>query len=118
MTFLATVQPNPAEVSNDHFEAIMVFLGIVVTAVVGLAGIVIPLLLSAKRDAREARVQVKNNHGTNLREEADDRHNENARKLDWLIASVTYLLERSNAHGDSIAELEDTLTHRPQPKDT
>lgn len=64
-------------------------------AVLGLMGVILPLLIQTRRHAQRADVQVTNNHDTNLREEADERHDENrrtlvglARQLDDVAGSV------------------------------
>lgn len=44
-------------------------------------------------DAREARIQVKNNHDTNLREEGDERHDEQMTALKELARDVRGLRE-------------------------
>lgn len=46
-------------------------------------------LVEIADDAREARVQVKNSHTTNLREEGDERHEEIMGKLDSLAETQT-----------------------------
>src|SRR3990170_1329429 len=68
-----------------------------------------------QEDAAATRVQVENNHPTNLREEADERHGENSGKLDTLLEdvgvirrSLRRLWERSDKHNDAIHELEMT----------
>lgn len=48
---------------------------------------------SAAADAKEARVQVKNNHDTNLREEGDERHDEQMTALKELARDVRGLRE-------------------------
>lgn len=64
--------------------------------------------------------EVKNNHSTNLREEADVRHDENARKLDWLIQAVTRiqgdvqnLYTNDTQARAQLEELERTIDRRP-----
>lgn len=93
----------------------LVFLGIVVQSTRKHAR-------SADQNAAEARDQVTNNHSTNLREEADERHTENAEKLDILAAgqehlieemtsirrSVRRLWERSDKHSDQITDIYST----------
>jgi len=72
----------------------------VVVALVGLASTIVSILLTARvntkvnrvgRDAAAARIQVENNHETNMREEGDDRHAENSSKLDTIIRDLSRL---------------------------
>ena len=93
-----------------------------VVALVGLASTIVSILLTARvntkvnrvgRDAAAARIQVENNHETNMREEGDDRHAENSSKLDTIIRdlsrlrdSVGRLWERTDNHTDQIHDLE------------
>jgi hypothetical protein len=61
-----------------------------------LGGIILAILgwLLSRRvnriaeDTKATRVQVENDHPTNLREENDERHHENSTKLDTLIETV------------------------------
>jgi hypothetical protein len=61
--------------------AIIAGLVALTVAVLGLMGVMLPLLIQTRQHARRADVQVSNNHPTNLREEADERHDENRRSL-------------------------------------
>jgi len=68
---------------------------------------------TVRADARASRDQLVNGHSTNLREEADDRHDENGRKLDDILdeikslrTSVGRLWRRSDRHTDQIHDLE------------
>jgi uncharacterized protein YoxC len=70
-------------------------------------------------DVKATRYQVENNHDTNLREEGDERHNENSDKLDAILSeikslrgSVSRLWQRSDKHTDQIHDLE--LTQPPR----
>lgn len=107
----------------------------VIVALVGgtftLVNLIVTTLLSkrVKRvegDTKATRVQVENNHiddngnPINLREEADERHNQNTRMLEdiydevkRLRVSVGRLWRRSDKHTDQIHELE--LTKPPRP---
>jgi hypothetical protein len=85
----------------------------VVVAIITTIGAVLVALLSVqnarigriRKDAAETREQVANNHvdasgkPINLREEADERHAENAQKLDQII-------ETQREHGEAIAALQ------------
>lgn len=87
----------------------------VATALISALAAVLVALLSVqnvrlgriRRDAAETREQVANNHvdehgkPINLREENDERHAENAQKLDQII-------ETQKEHGDAIAALQVT----------
>lgn len=101
----------------------------VVIALIGAQAVVLaavlPPLLSARKhakraagDAAEARDQVSNNHGTNLRDELDERHEENK-------GSLHELLEWKRQHDLDAAErderiklLEDTIPNPAQPRRT
>lgn len=102
----------------------------------------IPVLISTRRharnaatDAAEARYQVANDHTTNLREEGDERHQENTKLLNAVLTRVDELAERitgvksdirgirrdvgrladaDRTHEDRIHELE--KTHPPRRK--
>jgi len=100
----------------------------VAVALIGLLGTMITIILNARlnakvnrvgRDARAARVQVENNHSTNMREEGDERHVENSTKLDTILeeikslrGSVSRLWQRTDKQNDDIHELQLT-----QPRD-
>jgi len=59
--------------------------------VIAVGGVILGVLYAVVKlrklaaDLGIVKTEVKNNHTTNLREEADDRHEENARKLDALL---------------------------------
>ena len=106
----------------------------VLVALLSLVGVIFSARANgnAKRanvNAAAARVQVENSHTTNLREEGDERHQENAQKLDRnsrqldtlleevgsIRKSVRRLWERSDLHGDQIHDLEITHPSRFAP---
>lgn len=121
-----------------------------ITGASGLAGVLITLSTrrNVKRQAKSldrtnavlgaVRDQVINGHGTiNLREESDERHDQNSGKLDLILADfaelrVTVLrngerlqtvasrlgkvMDRMEAQGDSIHELEMTQPRPPRPR--
>ncbi|MET3449804.1 hypothetical protein [Curtobacterium sp. 1544] len=113
--------------SNDHFVAIISGLVAVFVALCGLGGIVLPLLIKARNEARAANEQVSNNHvrpdGTpiNLREEQDERHEANSTVLTEIRKDVKSVLETLAVHGyrldrhhDDIERIEQTLDRRPE----
>ncbi|PZE84152.1 DUF2746 domain-containing protein [Curtobacterium sp. MCBD17_032] len=57
--------------------------------------------------------EVKNNHDTNLREEADVRHDENKGTLTAIERKVDAILERLGQHDWRLGELEHTQDRRP-----
>jgi len=115
---IANGMPNPADVSNDHFAVIVGGIVTLLVALCTLAGIVIPLLTRARRDAAVARDQTANNHDSNLRDDMDGKHDHQAARLDWLVAAVTYLLDRDQTGGPTErarAELLNTSPNRSHP---
>lgn len=56
--------------------------------------------------------EVKNNHSTNLREEADDRHYENRDKLDRLDGKIDTVLELVVNHGKAIERIIQTADNQ------
>lgn len=60
----------------------------VLVAIIAAVPAVLAIIVSnrGRQHAKAAREQVENNHSTNMREEFDERHYENARKLDQLVA--------------------------------
>lgn len=111
--FLAASEPNPAEVSNDHFAVIVGGIITVLVALISLAGIILPLLLRARKDAAVARDQTANNHDSNLRDDMDGKHDHQAARLDWLVAAVTYLLDRDQTGGATERQRAELLNTRP-----
>lgn len=103
---------------------------VVVTTIAGILVIVNTVVSNrARQHAQAARVQVENNHRNpetgeviNLREEADERHEENSSKLDSLVRwteraddrfatverRLATLRDRNDVHEDRIDELEKT----------
>lgn len=86
-----------------------------VTALGSVAAVVVTIILSARTrrdvkqvatDAREVKEQVKNSHTTNFREEADERHAENARKLDTVLAQNTQIIATQEQHTRDIGFLQ------------
>ncbi|WP_419817022.1 hypothetical protein [Glaciibacter flavus] len=109
-------------------------MGTVLVALLSLIGVIFSARANgnAKRanvNAAAARVQVENSHTTNLREEGDERHQENTVKLDSngekldhvleelgsVRRSIRRLWERSDLHGDQIHDLEITHPSRFAP---
>jgi hypothetical protein len=67
----------------------------------------------ASRDAARARVQLENDHTTNLREEGDERHAENGSKLDQLIRDMGGIrsdIRRLSRRDDTLSDRLDTLS--------
>lgn len=96
----------------------------VIAALQSVVLLIVGALLNGKikrvgKDAKAARVQVENGHTTNLREEGDERHEQNAGKLDTILeeihllrGSVRRLWRRSDEHTDQINDLEQTQDPR------
>lgn len=66
-------------------------IGAIVIGLFSLANLLVNARLNGKLN--KVRDQVVNGHSTNLREESDERHLENATKLDRLLEVVDGLLE-------------------------
>ena len=94
---------------------------VVVAIVTGVVGVVLVVLqgrssVRLKRlelDTKATREQVVNGHETNMREEQDERHDENRTLLEEIRtdlravrSSVARLWERSDVHTDQIHDLE------------
>lgn len=88
---------------------------LVLAAMIAMIARVNVVITRVRRDSQITREQVANDHDTNLRVEQDERHDENAHKLDVILeeighvrGSVRRLWERSDKHTDQIHELERT----------
>jgi len=68
---------------------------------------VVRWIVALARDIAAIKHEVKNNHTTNLREEADERHNENTETLGTVNRKLTRVLTILGEHDDRIAELEE-----------
>lgn len=77
--------------------------------VLAVLGIVASRVNRVKADAAAVRDQVQNDHATNMREEADERHRENAGMLRWLVNEVATIRALVGANTSRITTLEDTL---------
>jgi hypothetical protein len=79
---------------------------------VALIGVGLPMLVSARKHAKQANEQVTNDHATNLRVESDERHSENASRLGRLERKVT---DQGRAIGKIATHLgiEDTIPNTP-----
>lgn len=77
-------------------------------------GDIAEVLATVASDAKEARIQVKNSHDTNLREEGDERHEATMAALKELGRDVRGLRESSYATRQDIGLLhaEDRVTRR------
>lgn len=86
-------------------------------------------VLSTRRRVKRVQAQVENDHTTNMREEQDERHEENSRALHWLVGTVKTLVRdlggirqeirdlRADVRHerDRIDDLEDTITPKETP---
>lgn len=92
---------------------------LVLVAIIGLVGRVSFQVTRVRRDTAVTREQVANDHSTNLREEQDSRHTENARRLDDLAEKMDEGFEamtqefralwgKAGSNADRIALLERT----------
>lgn len=110
----AAPAPNPAEVSNDHFVVIVGLISTFIVSFFAFAGVALPLLVRARKDAAIARDQTANNHDSNLRDDMDGKHIEQGRKIDWLIAAVSYLLDRDQNGDLDTRNRNDLISSRPK----
>ncbi|MDP4333237.1 hypothetical protein Q7F20_07620 [Curtobacterium sp. A7_M15] len=113
---VAATAPNPAEVSNDHFGIIVGGIVAVLVALCTLGGIVLPLLIKARNDAAVARDQTANNHESNLRDDMDGKHEDQAVRIDWIVAAVTYLLDRDQTGGADARKRAELMNTRPESR--
>lgn len=80
------------------------------TGIFGVLGSAVAAVASilARNEARVIRREVKNDHGRNMREEADERHEENAGKLDQIITRLDELEGKDEQHDERFNEIERT----------
>lgn len=107
---------------SDLVAILAAIIGALALVLVAVIGVMVPVLISTRKHARQAAYEVSNDHATNLRVEGDERHHENAEKLDRILSevarlsrSVARLWERSDKHTDQIHDLE--LTQPRQRED-
>jgi hypothetical protein len=94
----SSIEPNPAQVSNDHFGIIVGGIVAVFVAICSAAAAIIPLLVKTKNAAAEkASSDVS---GTV--------------KLNWLVAAVTYLLERDQQGDSDTNRRQSLIENRPE----
>lgn len=86
-------------------------------------------VLGVRSRVKRVQAQVENDHTTNMREEADERHQENSRALRWLVATVQTVVrdigglrqDLRDLRGevrherDRIDDLEDTINPKERP---
>lgn len=95
----------------------------VVVALIGgnaaVLTVVLPLLISTRRSAKQTQAQVTNDHQTNLRVEGDERHEENTNKLDELLRlqraqgrRIGRVDRRVTAINERLAIVEDTIPRK------
>ncbi|QKS15592.1 hypothetical protein HUN59_04605 [Curtobacterium sp. Csp2] len=111
------------EVLHDPVGRWFLYIGVVVGAVgaVGWGVLKVRKRLNViAEDVGLVKHEVRNNHTTNLREEADDRHDENRNTLHEIRGDVRRILRTLGEHGYRISELEDevanTITLDKRPK--
>lgn len=86
-------------------------------------------MLGVRSRVKRVQAQVENDHTTNMREEADERHQENSRALRWLVATVQTVVRDIGGirqdlrdlraevrhERDRIDDLEDTINPKEKP---
>lgn len=86
-------------------------------------------VLSTRKRVKRVQAQVENDHTTNMREEADERHQENSTLLRWVVGTMKTVVRdigglrqdirdlRSEVRHerDRIDELEDTINPKERP---
>ncbi|PYY34092.1 hypothetical protein DEJ16_12615 [Curtobacterium sp. MCJR17_055] len=75
---------------------------------------VVRWIVALARDIAAIKHEVKNNHTTNLREEADERHDENRGTLGRVDRKLDRVLTILGEHDDRIEELEHTRDRKPE----
>lgn len=95
--------------------ALITTAGVVLAAIIALIARVNVVITRVKRDVDATRENVVNDHPTNMRVEQDERHDENAHKLDTLLEEIGYvrgsvrkIWERIDRHTNQIHDLERT----------
>jgi hypothetical protein len=86
--------------------------GVLIALIGGLVamyGVTIPLLVSARKHAKTASDQVTNSHETNLREDLDEKHEDNAGRLGRVEGKVKGLRTDVTSLGRGIRRIEDHL---------
>lgn len=80
-----------------------------VTAIlVALIGIGV---VGTRARVKRVQAQVENDHSTNMREEADERHKENASALQWLVNTVKTVVRDIGGLRQDIRDLRADITH-------
>lgn len=81
----------------------------------GITAVLVALIgagvLSTRRRVKRVQAQVENDHTTNMREEADERHAENSRALQWLVSTVKAVVRDIGGMRQDIRDLRSDLTH-------
>ncbi|WP_157156266.1 DUF2746 domain-containing protein [Diaminobutyricimonas sp. LJ205] len=83
---------------------------IIVATIAALGGVTAAFIANRGRQhAKAARAQVENSHSTNLREEADERHDENRRLLMHLVRTSDDQAGRLERMEERLGVVEDTI---------
>lgn len=89
--------------------------------IIAFIGYLAKRLTVVKKDVATVRHEVKNDHSKNLRVEQDERHESNAKKLNWLVQAMEGVLDRVDfltngyhANRSRIWDLEHTQPPRTQ----
>lgn len=77
---------------------------------VALLGLLAGLQDRTRRHAKAARIQVENDHTTNMREEGDDRHHQNTRTLGRIEDMQAFLIVQHFTHEGRLDALERRYT--------
>ncbi|GAA3342985.1 hypothetical protein GCM10017714_33700 [Curtobacterium pusillum] len=109
-----------ASIWDDPTGRVTTILGGILAALTALGYVIKKLrevvrwVVALARDIAAIKHEVKNNHTTNLREEADERHDENRSTLGRVDRKLNRVLVILGEHDDRIEELEQTRDRRPE----
>ena len=79
--------------------------GVLIAIIGGVQAIMLGLLAKIGRDTRTVKGEVKNDHTTNMREEQDDRHNEQMAEMRGIRRDIGRLDTRDIQRGVEIRDL-------------
>lgn len=71
---------------------------------------------AAREHSAATRTQVENDHTTNLREESDERHDENRRTLRDILGLLEWLVSRANANREDIDAINERTGQNPDTR--
>lgn len=98
----------------------MITEGIIIAIVAACGGVMVALLNRTRQHSKAIRDQVENDHSTNLRVEADDRHAELVHRIEGIASDVRGIRRDLGRHADHLGRHEERLDYlertQPPPK--